>query len=291
MPGTFEPAPSPLVRRVATYARVSSDDQAERGTIATQIGLLEQRISVTTGIVMVGRFADDGVSGTIPLAERPDGRRLMALAAGGSIDEVWVYKVDRLGRDPIDLLALRRRLDALGVRIVSIVEGEQHGLGYDIQAVVAGYNREEFLRRSADVMDRAAHEGRYTGGIVPYGYRVAGVKPHCRLVPDDRYVRAEWTAAEAVRHMYRRVGLDHWSAGAARPIIMSARIPLTIRMKLVRAWWTTRPNWVNTRKRRRFGRACRSPASRATALSSSSRSRVITWSRSQAALAPCLALG
>ena len=211
MPGTFEPAPSPGARRVATYARVSSDDQAERGTIATQVDLLEERIAVTTGISIVGRFSDDGVSGTIPLAERPDGRRLMALAADGAIDELWVYKVDRLGRDAVDLLRLRRILCGLGVRIVSMVEGEQQGLPYDIQAVVASYAREEFLRRSADGIERAAREGRYPGGIRTYGYQIQGEKGKARPVPDERLVSGDRTAAGVVRHIYRRVALDHWS--------------------------------------------------------------------------------
>jgi len=137
MPTAFEPAPSPLARRVATYARVSSEDQADRGTIATQIDLLERRIAQTPDMDVVGRFVDDGVSGTIPLALRPGGRGLMTLAGARAIDEVWVYKVDRLGRDAVDLLGVRRQLDALTVRIISLVEGEQHGLPYDLQAVVA----------------------------------------------------------------------------------------------------------------------------------------------------------
>jgi site-specific DNA recombinase len=167
------------VRRVATYARVSSGDQAERGTIATQVDELERRVRYTDGIAIVGRFVDDGVSGTIPVAERPDGRRLMALAARGAIDEVWVYKVDRLGRDAIDLLSLRRRLETLGVRLVSLVEGEQAALPFDLQAVVADYARVEFLRRSADGMARAAREGRYWAA----SRRTATASRATRVVP------------------------------------------------------------------------------------------------------------
>jgi len=89
-------SPERLPRRIVTYARVSSDDQAERGTIATQTGVLEQRIAITPDIEVVGRFLDDGVSGTIPIAERPQGRRMLAVTLAGGIDEVWVYKVGQL---------------------------------------------------------------------------------------------------------------------------------------------------------------------------------------------------
>jgi len=56
-------------------------------------------------------------------------------------------------------------------------------------------------------------------------------------------------------------------------------------------WLTTRPNWVNTAKRSRLGRAWRNSFGKAAALSSSSRLQVSTWNRSQAASAPNLPLG
>ena len=212
-------------RRVATYERVSSEDQADRGTIRTQTDGLDARLAATPHIRVVGRFSDDGVSGTIPLSERPDGGRLMALAAAGEIDEVWVYKLDRLGRDAIDLLGMRRRFDTLGVRLLSLVEGEQHALAYDLQAVIADYARVEFLRRSADGMDRAAREGRYIGGIVPYGYRVDGEKGKARLVPDTSMVWGAWTAVDVVRRMYEAVALEDRSCRQVADELNALGIP------------------------------------------------------------------
>ena len=162
------------VRRVATYERVSSEDQRERETIKTQTDEIARRLATQPGVELVGRYVDDGVSGSIPIAERPDGRRLLEDAVAGRFEELWVYKVDRLGRDAVDLLVVRRRLDALGVALVSVVEGQPELLGYDVQAVVADHYRREFARRSADGMNRAAREGRYCGGIVALGYRVEG---------------------------------------------------------------------------------------------------------------------
>ena len=65
-------------RRVAIYLRVSSDDQAERGTIQTQADEVRRRLDREPGIVVAGEYADDGVSGTVPLAERPSGPRAHA---------------------------------------------------------------------------------------------------------------------------------------------------------------------------------------------------------------------
>ena len=213
------------VRRVATYERVSSEDQRERETIKTQTDEIARRLASQPGLELVGRYVDDGVSGTIPIAERPDGRRLLADAAAGRFEEIWVYKVDRLGRDAVDLLVVRRRLDALGIALVSVVEGQPDLLGYDVQAVVADHYRREFARRSADGMNRAAREGRYTGGIVAFGYRVEGQKATGRLVPDETVVWADRTAADLVRDMYERMALRAQSCRTIALDFNAAGIP------------------------------------------------------------------
>jgi site-specific DNA recombinase len=194
-------------RRAATYERVSSEDQRERETIKTQTDEIARHLAHQPGIALVGRYVDDGVSGVVPLAERPDGRRLLADAAAHRFEELWVYKVDRLGRDAVDLLVVRRRLDALGITLVSVVEGRPDLLGYDVQAVVADHYRREFARRSADGMARAAREGRYTGGIVPFGYRIEGHKQTAHLVPDHTIIWADRSAAAVVRDIYERLAL------------------------------------------------------------------------------------
>jgi site-specific DNA recombinase len=197
------------VRRVATYERVSSEDQRERATIKTQADELARALARDPGVELVGRYLDDGVSGTIPLAERPEGGRLMRDAAAGRFDELHVYKFDRLGRDAVDLLVVRRRFIELEIRVISVVEGEPDLLGYDVQAVVADHARRDFLRRSADGMNRAAREGRYCGGIVAYGYRIEGHKGLAHSVPDETSVSGELSAAGVIRRIYGRLGLDH----------------------------------------------------------------------------------
>ena len=46
-------------------------------------------------------FADEGVSGAMPAAQRPAFARLLAYARKG--DVIHVYAVDRLGRDALDV--------------------------------------------------------------------------------------------------------------------------------------------------------------------------------------------
>src|SRR6478735_3392398 len=83
--------------RVALYARVSTEDQAERQTVQAQLDLLRKLAEVHEWTV-AGEYIDDGISGTIPLAERPDGRRLLDDAAAHRFNMVVLYRLDRLGR-------------------------------------------------------------------------------------------------------------------------------------------------------------------------------------------------
>lgn len=171
------------VRRVATYERVSSEDQRERQTIKTQTEALERRLSVEDRVQIVARYADDGVSGMKPLTDRPDGARLLRDAAGHAFDELWVYRTDRLGRNLADMAATGQRLEKLGIIVWSVVEGRMEPFLFDLMAVLAQNERRTFRRRSADGVERAAREGRYVGGIVAFGYRTVGEKGKARLEP------------------------------------------------------------------------------------------------------------
>ncbi|GBF32016.1 site-specific recombinases [Desulfocucumis palustris] len=62
--------------RIAIYARVSSDDQAERGTIENQLEFARKYCDLHQ-LEIQDWYKDDGVTGTIPLEERPEGERLL----------------------------------------------------------------------------------------------------------------------------------------------------------------------------------------------------------------------
>jgi site-specific DNA recombinase len=200
------------VRRVATYERVSSEDQRERDTILTQTEELARKLGTDADVQLVERYADNGVSGMKPMIQREAGGRMLRDAEARRFEELWVYKLNRLGRDAVDLLWVRRRLDQLGIRLISVVEGEQDLLGYDVHAVVSDYDRRAFLRHSMDGMNRAARAGRYCGGIVPIGYRVEGIRPNAHLVPDDTHMWGGLTAAQIVVRIFHLVAIDAYSA-------------------------------------------------------------------------------
>ena len=202
---------STTLRRIVTYERVSSEDQRERATIKTQQDELAADLSRQPDVRPGDRYIDDGVSGTVPMALRPAGKRLLADAALGLFDEVWVWKIDRLGRDDVDPLVVWRDLENLGIKVHSVTEGISDPFMYHIHVAVAAQERRNFMARSAAGMSRAAREGRYTGGIVPMGYLVEGKKQHAHLVPSDKLIWEDWTEAKLVSQIYLWLAISGWS--------------------------------------------------------------------------------
>src|SRR5215213_11087388 len=95
--------------RVALYMRVSSEEQRDRETIEIQREFLEQYCRLY-GLEIAEIYADDGVSGTVPLHERPDGRRLLEDTRENRFTAVLVSKLDRLGRSLLVIVDAHDRL-------------------------------------------------------------------------------------------------------------------------------------------------------------------------------------
>lgn len=85
------------VPRVAFYARVSSELQAQEQTIASQVAALKERIAAE-GLTLDEElsFLDDGVSGTT--LTRPALERLRDVAYSGGFQKLDVHSPDRLAR-------------------------------------------------------------------------------------------------------------------------------------------------------------------------------------------------
>ena len=65
---------------IGLLLRVSSEEQRERETITLQDEFLHEYCRLY-GLEIAGIYADDGISGTIPLHERPEGRAACAVTA------------------------------------------------------------------------------------------------------------------------------------------------------------------------------------------------------------------
>lgn len=195
-------------RRRVVYGRNSTEDQVEKGTIENQVNYLRTRAQLE-GWDLVGFYLDEGVSGTVPLPERPAGRRLVEDARGGVFDEVILYRLDRLGRTVRVLLEAHDLLKATGVTIRSATEPfDTHSpIGefvFQLLGSIAQLERATILERTQMGRERVVRSHRrWVCGRIPYGY---DADENRSLVPSEHLVEAiGCTEADLIRQIFDRL--------------------------------------------------------------------------------------
>jgi len=202
--------------RVALYARVSSEQQAEAGTIDSQIAALRERIALD-GYRQTEEltFIDDGYSGASLI--RPALEQLRDEAVLNGIDRLYVHSPDRLARKYAYQVLLVDELRRYGVEIVflnrEVGQTPEDNLLLQMQGMIAEYERAKILERSRRGKRHAAKSGEVcvlSGS--PYGYRYISKQD------GDGQARYEVSPEEAqiVRQMFRWVGIERVSLGEVR---------------------------------------------------------------------------
>jgi len=199
--------------RVAIYARVSSKQQAEANTIASQLEALKARVQADGARLDPELcFTDEGYSGGTLL--RPALERLRDQVAAGALDRVYVHSPDRLSRKYPYQVLLVEELQRQGVEIVflnhDIGRSPEENLLLQVQGMMAEYERAKILERS-----RRGKRSRAKAGIVnvlcgaPYGYRYIG---KYEGGGQARYEVNE-IEAEVVRQIFTWIAIDRCSIG------------------------------------------------------------------------------
>ena len=184
------------MKNVAIYCRVSSDDQKERETIENQVEILESYVEIRENLKIIKKYLDDGISGTIPFEERPEGKELLKDSTSGLFNTVLVYRVDRFGRDTLTGLSTIEKLRNNNIEILSVTEpfdlntptGRYQFINY---LNMAELERNNILDRMFIGATRAAKKGQWLGGITPYGYRV-----------ENKYLVVDEEEAKVVKKIY-----------------------------------------------------------------------------------------
>ncbi len=208
---TLPSALSPSARRVAIYARVSSEQQTKEQTIASQLHALERRVADDAlACDPELRFVDDGYSGSTLI--RPALDRLRDQAAAGAIDRLYVLSPDRLSRKYAYQVLIVEELSRCGVEFVflnhPLGQNPEDNLLLQVQGMIAEYERAKIMERSRRGKQHAAARGSvsvFSGA--PYGYSY--VSRH----DGDGEARFQVVATEArvVRNMFAWVGQERCS--------------------------------------------------------------------------------
>lgn len=225
--------------RAGIYARVSSEQQAQAQTIASQVEALEQRfkqddLPLDRELV----FIDEGYSGASLV--RPALERLRDMAAMGALDRLYVHSPDRLARKYAYQVLLMEELHRCGVEVIFLnhqaSDNPEDQLLLQVQGMVAEYERAKIMERCRRGKLHAARQGcvNILGGA-PYGYRyISGQQTGGPAVYEIVLEQAR-----VIRQIFQWVGQDRLSLGEVCRRLKKEGI----RTATGKSWWDRTTVW------------------------------------------------
>jgi site-specific DNA recombinase len=198
------------MRIAAIYARVSSEQQREKNTIASQTAsLIEFAKNHELEVPKEWVVEDEGYSGAT--LERPGLERVRDLAAEGQIQVVLAYSPDRLSRKYAYQILLIEEFARQGVETLFVKSPQGNSpedqLLVQFQGMIAEYERAQILERSRRGKRHRAQAGEVSVmSGAPYGYRYirkTDEAPAAYLVDE-----AEASVVRRVHHMYTVEGIS-----------------------------------------------------------------------------------
>ena len=198
------------MKMAAIYARVSSEQQREEHTIASQtVALIEFAKSHDLEVPKEWVFEDEGYSGAS--LERPGLERIRDLAAEGQIQVVLVYAPDRLSRKYAYQVLLIEEFARHGVETLFVKAPQgaspEDQLLVQFQGMIAEYERAQILERSRRGKRHRARSGEVSVlSGAPYGYRY--IRKTDEAPASYVVVDAEAHVVQGVYEMYTVQGLS-----------------------------------------------------------------------------------
>ncbi len=195
-----KPIPHEGMLRVATYTRISTDEQNQPYSLQAQARMLEKYIESQPDMVLVTSYTDQKSGATL---DRPELRRLLADANRGAFDLVLVYRLDRLARS---IRLVHEVLEALAPAKVGLRSATEAfdtvtaggRMMMNILAVFAQFERDVMIDRITAGVKTKAMRGEWPGGAPPFGYRIK----------DSKVLEIVDSEAAEVRRMFTLIDED-----------------------------------------------------------------------------------
>ena len=185
--------------RCAIYTRKSSEDGLEQEFNSLDAQREACAAYVTSQkaegwVLLPEHFDDGGISGGT--LDRPALQRLLTAIDEARVDQIIVYKIDRLTRSLSDFSKIVDRLDGAGASFVSVTQSfntatSMGRLTLNMLLSFAQFEREVTAERIRDKIAASKRKGLWMGGSVPLGYDA-----------DGRTLKINAAEAQTVRNLY-----------------------------------------------------------------------------------------
>lgn len=186
--------------RTFAYARVSTTGQTTENQI--------QEIEAAGFHVEPRRIVTETISGSTAIAQRRGFSKLMDRLEAG--DVLIVTKLDRLGRDAIDVSSTVKALAGMGVRVHCLALGgvdltsSAGTMTMNVLNAVAQFERDLLIERTQSGLSRAKAEGKTLG------------RPATLSERQKQAVRDELAAGVSVSALARKLGTSRQTVMRAR---------------------------------------------------------------------------
>ncbi len=184
--------------RVAAYARVSSEKDAMRHSLAAQVSYYSNLIQSHPGWQYAGVYADEPVSGTKD--SRVEFQRLLTDCRAGKIQMIITKSISRFARNTVTLLETVRELKNLSIDVY-FEEQNIHSKSADgelMLTILASYAQEESRSVSENMkwrIRKAFEKGEIMCWRFMFGYRISKEKG-IEIDPEEGPI---------VREVFRRI--------------------------------------------------------------------------------------
>lgn len=189
--------------RIYGYGRVSTADQTTENQRKELEGMGHELQSQ--------RWFSDTISGKVPAKERPQFSKLLERMEAD--DLLLVSKLDRLGRDMIDVLQTLKFLEERGIRVKVKALGDVDltsaagKVTVRVLAAVAEMERDLLVERTQAGLARAKAEGKQLG------------RPSKTTEEDRETIRQRLHAGESVSQLARDYGISRASVNTIRDAV------------------------------------------------------------------------
>ncbi len=191
--------------RCLIYSRFSSDAQ-RLTSIVDQERIARARAAADDWTVTLC-LSDEAVSGSVPVALRPGGKRLMQAIVAGEVDVLILEGLDRLSRDSLEQEKIVRIIEHRGVRVLGVSDGyDSRMTGKTLMRGMRGLINQVYLQDLAHKTHRGL-AGQFSRGLSAggrsYGYRTedAGGAGRRMVIDEAEAVHVRWIFEQAATGM------------------------------------------------------------------------------------------
>lgn len=188
------------MKKCYLYMRVSTEMQVDGYSLDAQKASLVKYAKFQR-LEIAGEYCDAGRSGK-SIGGRPEFMRMLddISAMRDEVNYVLVFKLSRFGRNAADVLNSLQYIQDYGVNLISVEDGidsskDSGKLTITVLSAVAEIERENILVQTMEGRKQKAREGKWNGGVAPYGYKLNSATGVLEVNPEE---------AEVVRVIFDR---------------------------------------------------------------------------------------